>query len=80
MLWLQVNCPPISDFVDICLCQLIIDLKKKPVSPKFQRLLTEIDGIHELSLLFIKAIYFNRQEIFQSIVSSLYRQFEDQAR
>lgn len=68
----QVNYPPISDFVDIFICQLIVALKKKPVMDKSRELLSVVDEIHEASKLFVRAIYFDQQVIIRQIVAGLY--------
>lgn len=44
-------------------------LKKKPVSERNRQLLSVIDEIHKVSMLFIRAIYFDQLTIIQRIVA-----------
>ncbi|KAK4029007.1 cyclin N-terminal domain-containing protein 1 isoform X1 [Daphnia magna] len=67
----DVSYPPISDYVDTFICQLILVLKRKPVTAKSAQLLAAVDEIHEISLEFIRAIYFDQQLIVRKIVAGL---------
>lgn len=73
----QVNYPPISDFVDTFICQLIMVLRRKPVTAKSAQLLSSVDEIHEISLEFIRAIYFDQQLIVRRIVAGLPTEVDD---
>lgn len=57
--------------MDTFICQLILVLKRKPVTTKSAQLLAAVDEIHEISLEFIRAIYFDQQLIVRKIVAGL---------
>ena len=49
-------------------------LKKKPVTDSSRQLLLVIDEIHDISMAFIRAIYFHQQVIVRRIVAGLYEE------
>ena len=53
------------------MCQLIRVLKRKRVTEKTKRLLSKIDEIYEVSMYFIRAIYFDQEVIIDRIVAGL---------
>jgi hypothetical protein len=53
------------------MCQLIRVLKRKPVTEKTKRLLSKIDEIYEVSMYFIRGIYFDQEVIIDRIVAGL---------
>ncbi|EFX80305.1 hypothetical protein DAPPUDRAFT_304171 [Daphnia pulex] len=67
----EVDLPPINDFLDTFICQLIRVLKKKPALAKIKQLLLKVDEIHQVSMDFIRAIYFDQQVIIGRIVAGL---------
>ena len=46
-------------------------LKKKPAQAKIKQLLLKVDEIHQVSMDFIRAIYFDQQVIIGRIVAGL---------
>jgi hypothetical protein len=50
---------------------LIRVLKKKPALAKIKQLLLKVDEIHQVSMDFIRAIYFDQQVIIGRIVAGL---------
>jgi hypothetical protein len=66
-----VNSPPTNDFLDTFMCQLIRVLKRKRVTEKTKRLLSKIDEIYEVSMYFIRAIYFDQEVTIDRIVAGL---------
>ena len=53
------------------MCQLIRVLKRKRVTEKTKRLLSKIDEISEVSMYFIRAIYFDQEVTIDRIVAGL---------
>ena len=53
------------------MCQLIRVLKRKRVTEKTKRLLSKIDEIYEVSMYFIRAIYFDQEVTIDRIVAGL---------
>ena len=53
------------------MCQLIRVLKMKRVTEKTKRLLSKIDEIYEVSMYFIRAIYFDQEVTIDRIVAGL---------
>jgi hypothetical protein len=53
------------------MCQLIRVLKRKRVTEKTKRLLSKIDEIYEVSMYFIRGIYFDQEVIIDRIVAGL---------
>lgn len=72
--YLQVNNPPICDYVDTFICHLVMILKRKPTTQKYLLLLSVIDQIYQVSIVYLRAIYFELQELLLRMLKNLNEQ------